>query len=78
MSSLLAASVGRTSPQSWPLLLVMMGRLLSSLSQLGTEANPAMSIVGVKVKVSGKSSILQLVKLYHEALQLCVVHLTFV
>ena len=58
-------------------MMTMVGRLLSSLSQLGTEANPAMSIAGVKVKVSGKSSILQLVELYHEALQLCVVHLTF-
>ena len=63
MSFLLAASVGRTSPQSWPLLLVMMGRLLSSLSQLGTEANPAMSMVGVKVEMGGKTSILQLVEL---------------
>ena len=35
LSSLLAASVGRTSPQSWPLLRMMTGWLLSSLSQLG-------------------------------------------
>ena len=35
LTSLLAASVGRTSPQSWPLLRMMTGWLLSSLSQLG-------------------------------------------
>ena len=75
LSSLLAASVGRTSPQSWPLLLVMTGWLLSSLSQLGTEANPALSMMGVKVEMGGKSSIPQLVELYHKTLQLCVEHL---
>ena len=57
---------------------MMTGWLLSSLSQLGTEANPAMSMVGVKVEMGGKTSILQLVELYNETLQLCVEHLTFV
>ena len=75
LSSLLAASVGRTFPQSWPLLLVMVRWLLSSLSQLGTEANPALSFMGVKVEMGGETSILQLVELYHKTLQLCVKHL---
>ena len=56
LSSLLAASVGRTSPQSWPLLRMMTGWLLSSLSQLGTEANPALSMVGVKVNMENDNS----------------------
>ena len=51
----------------------MMGRLLSSLSQLGTEANPALSMVGVKVEMGGKTSILQLVKLRHKTFQLYVI-----
>ena len=54
----------------------MTGWLLSSLSQLGTEANPALSTVGVKVKVGGVTSILQLVKFRQKALQLYVGHLT--
>ena len=57
------------------LLLTMVGRLLSSLSQLGTEANPALSVMGVKVEMGGETSILQLVELCQKAFQLYARHL---